>query len=308
MTTLDKLIELNNLEKENRKIRLEDKLRQQEYYDEIKELFFPLPKTLNTNSETKQGLQNKISAALDSNTNALKSLGHQQQNSFLDERAALLTPTPDPLVKLKDGRGKTFTVDNDMIDILLLMGKQTNKQTESILVDPNSNKIKINGIDISLVSDGTKLKVKAYDFSKGFLMFITSKNVTQRDLKADENKIKQFLKDICYKQKRDTKSNRSKPIRRMLASIGEPTSQVISRPTSSEDEICRRDTSYYEQGGVGEEEEEEEEEEKTDYETDKQIEASGLGKGDPNNLIESLELPILETKAGHDELSNMINC
>ena len=47
MTTL----ELNNLEKEDKKNRLEDKLRQQEYYGEIEELFDPLTKTLNTNNE-----------------------------------------------------------------------------------------------------------------------------------------------------------------------------------------------------------------------------------------------------------------
>ena len=41
-----------------------------------------------------QALQNKTLAVLDSNTNTLKSLGHHQQNSFLDERAALLTPHP----------------------------------------------------------------------------------------------------------------------------------------------------------------------------------------------------------------------
>ena len=39
MTTLDELIELNNLEKENRKNRLEDKLRRQEYYGEKEEFF-----------------------------------------------------------------------------------------------------------------------------------------------------------------------------------------------------------------------------------------------------------------------------
>ena len=102
MTELDKLIELNSLEKQNRRNRLEDKLKQQEYYDEIEELFDPLTKTLNTNAESMQALQNKTLALLDSNTNALKSLGHHQQNSFLDERAALITPTPDPPVTLKD--------------------------------------------------------------------------------------------------------------------------------------------------------------------------------------------------------------
>ena len=88
----------------------------------------------------------------------------------------------------------------------------------------------------------------------------------------------------------------------MLASIGEPNSQVISIPTSSENEIYRRDTSDYEQGAVVEEEEQE-----TVYETDKQVAASGLSKKDPYNLIERLELPILETKAGHDGLYEMLN-
>ena len=69
----------------------------------------------------------------------------------------------------------------------------------------------------------------------------------------------------------------------MLANIGEATTHVLSIPTSSEDEVYRRDTSDYEQRIVGEEEAEEEE---TDYETNKQIEASGLSKAGPNNLIE----------------------
>ena len=132
-----------------------------------------------------------------------------------------------------------------MIDILLLMGKQTNKQFQLISVDPNSNKFKINDVDVSLVSDGIKLKGKVYDFSKGFSIFITKKDVTERDIKVDEIKIKQFLRDIGYKQRGDTKSSRSKLIRRNFSSIGEPTSRVISIPTSSEDEIYRRDTSDY---------------------------------------------------------------
>ena len=123
-----------------------------------------------------------------------------------------------------------------------------------------------------------------------------------------ETKKKQFLRDIGYKQRGDTKSNRSKVIRRMFSSIGEPISRFISIPTSSEDEIYRRDTSDYEQGIV---EEEEETDYGTDYETDKQIEASGLSKADQrschhyadqNNQVERLELLILRTKAGHDGL------
>ena len=190
-----------------------------------------------------------------------------------------------------------------MIDTLLEMVQQTNKQFQLISVDPNSNKFKLNGVDVSLVPDGIKMKGKVYDFSKGFALFITNKDVTERDIKGDENKIKQFLRDIGYKQRGDTKSNRSKLIRRMFASIGEPTSHVISIPTSSEEYLYNRDTCDYEQGI-------EEEEEETNYETDKQTEASGLTMTDPinqrschlNGLVERLELLILETKAGHDGL------
>ena len=46
MTRLDKLIELNKLQKLYRRYRLEVKLKQQEYYGEIEELFDPLTKTL----------------------------------------------------------------------------------------------------------------------------------------------------------------------------------------------------------------------------------------------------------------------
>ena len=70
------------------------------------------------------------------------------------------------------------------------------------------------------------MKGKVYDFSKGFVIFITYKDVTKRDTKGDENEIKQFQRDIGYKQREDTKNNRSKLLRRMFAIIGETTSHV----------------------------------------------------------------------------------
>ena len=79
-----------------------------------------------------------------------------------------------------------------MIDILLEMCKPTNKQLQLISVDENSNKFKINDIDLSLVTDGIKMKCKVYCFSKGFAMFFTSKDVTERDTKSDEIKINNF--------------------------------------------------------------------------------------------------------------------
>ena len=84
------------------------------------------------------------------NTNVLKALDPQQRSNSLDGRAVIL----------KDDRGKTFTVDNDMIAILIEMGEQTNNQFQLISVDANSNKILINGVDVSLVPDGIKMKCK----------------------------------------------------------------------------------------------------------------------------------------------------
>ena len=74
MTKLDKFIELISLEKQNRRNRIEAKLRQREHYSDIEELFDPLTKTLNTNgeawqanNETMQTLQNKTLEALSLN-------------------------------------------------------------------------------------------------------------------------------------------------------------------------------------------------------------------------------------------------
>ena len=65
MTKIDELIELNNLEKQNRKNRLEDKLKQQEYYGEIEELFDTLTKTLNANTERDLALSEQTLRAID---------------------------------------------------------------------------------------------------------------------------------------------------------------------------------------------------------------------------------------------------
>ena len=64
MTKLETLIELNNLEKPNRKNRLEDKLKQ-EYYCKTEELFDPLTKTLNKNSEHNLALSEQTLRAID---------------------------------------------------------------------------------------------------------------------------------------------------------------------------------------------------------------------------------------------------
>ena len=165
-----------------------------------------------------------------------------------------------------------------MIEILLLMGKQTNKQLELKSVDPNSNKYKINGVDVSLAPNGIKVKGRVYEFSRGFTLCVTNKDVTEKDIRGERNKIRLFLSDINYNRKReDTKSNRVKLTRRIETSFSLP----------------RRNPRHHTVDSSSEE---------TVYESDEEVKASGLSKTDPNNSVERLELLILETKAGHDGL------
>ena len=111
-------------------------------------------------------------------------------------------------------------------------------------------------------------------------MFITNKNVTKRDTKCDENKIKQLLRDVGYKQRGDAKCNRSKVIRGLPIKILSPEKNFTCEETAYES---------------NEEDE---------------IETNALSKGlrpwfpkvNPNTLSERLELLILETKSVHDGL------
>ena len=141
MTRLDKLIEINELQKLNRRNRLEYELKQQESYGEIEELFDPLNKTLNTNSEIIQAHQTQTIEAIgetafridetaaqigetgsriEDNTNALKALEFSpvQQSGF---------SVREPIT-LPGRENKLFKLSNEMLDILADMRKQTNIQ------------------------------------------------------------------------------------------------------------------------------------------------------------------------------------
>ena len=65
MAKLETLIKLNNLEKQNRRNRLEDKIKQQEHSGEREELFGPLTKTLNAKNEHNQALSKQTLRAID---------------------------------------------------------------------------------------------------------------------------------------------------------------------------------------------------------------------------------------------------
>ena len=261
MTKLDKLIELNNLEKQNRRNRLEDKLKQQEYYGEIEELFDPLTKTISENNERNLALSEQTLRAIDWPNQELdkqtKMIGEtalqiEQAGSQFNETASQIGETLKGTIKQTQDMAPVY-VDTKTAK-LHDMGAQTNPQLRLELVDLPSRRYKMNGVDITLEQGAFLVRDNVYEFSDGFTDFLTKSNVTYDDkVEEDENKIKRFLKDIRYDLgKGDKKSARYRTIKRIM---------------EVRDDIFGR----------------------------------GLN-GNPNNLVERLELLILETKAGHDGL------
>ena len=285
MTKLDKLIELNNLEKQNRRNRLEDKLTQQECYGEIEELFDPLIKTIsetasqiNANNERNLALSEQTLRAIDWQNQELgkqtKMIGEtasqiEQAGSQFNETASQMGETASRVHETVSQIGETLKgtinqtqdiapvyVDTKTAKLLHDMGAQTNPQLklELELVDLPKRRYKMNGVDIILEQGAFLVRDNVNEFSEGFTDFLTKTNVTYDDkVEEDEHKIKRFLKDIRYDLgKGDKKSARYRTIKRIM----EVRNDIFGR---------------------------------------------GLN-GNPNNLVERLELLILETKAGHDGL------
>ena len=111
MTKLDELIELNYLEKQNRKNRLEDKLKQQDYYGEIEELFDPLTKTLYTNSEHNLALSEQTLRAIDGQNQELDKQTKMIQQAGLQFNEALMKSNGKAVEEARDKPG--LLVDKD---------------------------------------------------------------------------------------------------------------------------------------------------------------------------------------------------
>ena len=281
MTKLDKLIELNNLEKQNRGNRLDVKLNQQEYYGEIEELFDPLTKTLNANNEQNLAFSEQTLRAIDWQNQEL-----DKQTKMISETASQIGETASQIEQAgyqfnetASKMGETLKqtqqispvfVDTKIAKNLHKMGTQTNPQLKLNLVDLPTRRYKMNGVDITLEQGAFLVRDNIYEFSEGFIEFLTNPNVTYNDdIEEDENKIKRFLKDIRYDLgKGNKKSARYRTIKRIM----EVRDDIFGRGLDTNQQSCHH---YVDQGTCF---------------------------ADPNNLVERLELLILETKAGHDGL------
>ena len=109
-------------------------------------------------------------------------------------------------------------VDTKTAKLLHDMGAQTNPQSKLNLVDLPTRRYKMNDVDITLEQGAFLVKDKIYEFSDGFINFLTKSNVTYDDnIEEDEKKIKKFLKDIRYDLgKGDKRSARYRTIKRII--------------------------------------------------------------------------------------------
>ena len=240
MTKLDKLINLNNLEKQNRKNRLEEKLKQQEYYGDIEDSFDPLSKTLNENSETwlahsehNLALSEQTLRAIDwqnqelnKRTKMIQQAGSQiietafqmgEITSRIGENTSKINETLKGTIKETQDISPVF-VDTKTAKLLHDMGAQTNPQLKLELVDLPTRRYKTNGVNIILEQGAFLFRDNVYEFSEGFTDFLTKSNLLYDDnIEEDENKIKRFLKDIRYDVgKGDKKRARYKTIKRIM--------------------------------------------------------------------------------------------
>ena len=280
MTKQETLIELNYLEKQNRKNRLEDKLKQQEYYGEIEELFDPLTKTLNANSEHNQTLSEQTLGAidcqnqeLDKQTKMTQQAGSQFNEALMKSNGEALKKSNDKAVeKARDKPG--MLVDKDTAQIINLMSIQSNSQLKLKFVNLDNCEFEMNGVKLIYQDNSFIVKDNIYEISDVFINFLTNPNIKYGEFEEDENKIKRYLFDIGYDLgKGYKKSARYRAIKRIIGVKDDVYGRGLnSTPDQGKCLACHEEILF----------------------------------ADPNSLIERLELLMLETKGCHDGLYDEI--
>ena len=107
-------------------------------------------------------------------------------------------------------------VDTNTTKFLHLMGAQTNHQLK-LNLEGLPTRYKMNKGDTTLEQGAFLVNDNIYEFSEGFINFLTNPNVTHCDIDEDENKIKRFLFDNGYDiGKGDKKSSRYRTIKSII--------------------------------------------------------------------------------------------
>ena len=187
---LEKLIELNNLEKQNGRNRLEDKLKQSEYYNEIEELFDPLTKTLNANNEHNLALSKKTLRAIDWQNQESDKQTKMIQQAGSQFNEALMKSNDKAVEKARDKPG--LLVDKDTAQIIKLMSVQSNPQLKLKFGNLDIGEFEMNSVKLIYQENAFIVKENIYEFSDVFINFLTNPNIKYGEIQEDENKIKNF--------------------------------------------------------------------------------------------------------------------
>ena len=249
MTKLDKLIKLKILENQNRKNRIEEKLKQQENCGDIEDLFDPLTKTLNANSETWLA-HNEHNLALSEQTlRAIDWQNHEldKQNKMIQQAGFQIGENTSKIIETLKGTLKETQdiapvfVDTKKDKLLHDMEAQSSPQLKLELVDVPTRRYKMNAVNITLEQGAFLVRDNVYEFSEGFTDFLNKSKVTYDDtIEEDENKIKRFLKDIRYDVgKGDKKSARYRTIKHIMGVKDDVLGRgLISNPNSNNQRNC----------------------------------------------------------------------
>ena len=215
MTKLDELIELNYLEKLNRKNRLENKLKQQEYYEEIEELFDHLNKSLNANHEHNLALSEQTLRLIDWQNQELDKQTKMIEQAGSQFNEALMKSNGKAVEEARDKPG--MLVDKDTAQVIDLMSVQSNPQLKLKFGNLDIGEFEMNGVELIYQENAFIIKDNIYVLSDEFINFLTNPNIKHGEIEEDENKIEMFLKDIRYDLgKGDKKSARYRTIKRII--------------------------------------------------------------------------------------------
>ena len=215
MTKLETLIELSNPEKLNRKNRLEKKIKQQEYYGEIEELFDPLTKTINANTEHNLALSEQTLRAIDWQNQELDKRTKMIQQAGSQFNEALMKSNGKAVDEARDKPG--MLVDKDTAKIINLMSVHSNPQLKLKFGNLDICEFEMNSVKLIYQENAFIVKDNIYELSDEFINFLTNPNIKHGEIEEDENKIKKFLKDIRYDLgKGDKKSARYRTIKRII--------------------------------------------------------------------------------------------
>ena len=146
MIKLDELIELNYLEQQNRKNRLENKLKKQEYYGEIEELLDPLTKTLNANKEHNLALSEQTLRAIDWQNQELDKQIKMIQQAGSQFNEALMKSNGKAVEEARDKPG--MLGDKDTAQIINLMSVQSSPQLKLKFGNLDIGEIEMNGVKL----------------------------------------------------------------------------------------------------------------------------------------------------------------